>query len=157
MQKKDVIVILDNVRSAFNVGSIFRTCDGAGITKIILSGITPKGDHPKVKKTAIGAENFINWEYINHIDITYLTNLKHKGYKIFSIEQHESSYLINKDSFKKNKKLAIIFGNEISGISRNLLNYSDAIIEIPMFGKKNSLNVATCVGIVLYNLIVFNT
>jgi len=157
MNNKEVIVILDNVRSAFNVGAIFRTCDGAGIKKIILSGITPSGNHPKVKKTALGAENFVCWEYINNIQINYLLNLKTQGYKVFSIEQHESSYPINKDSFKNYKKLVIVFGNEICGISRNILNYSDIILEIPMFGKKNSLNVATCVSIVLYNLIIFNT
>lgn len=144
-----IVVVLDNIRSALNVGAILRTADGAGAEKLILCGITPEISHEKVKKTALGAEEYV--KTVRYKDITNaLSDLKNEGYTIYAIEQHKESILLNIASFSENS--ALIFGNEISGVSPEALNLSDAVIEIPMFGKKNSLNVATTVGIVLYSI-----
>lgn len=145
---KDIIIVLDNIRSVFNVGSIFRTADGAGVKKIILTGITPTPEHQKLKKTALGAENFVEWEYYQDVQ-KYLSKSIENGYKIYSIEQCKSS-IDYRDAELDNKSI-IVFGNEITGVNPEILEISDKILEIPMRGKKNSLNVATTVGIILYN------
>lgn len=152
---KDVIVILDNVRSAHNVGAILRTCDGAKVKKVVFLGITPNHTHPKVKKTALGAEEFLNYENVSNSK-DYILNLKRDNFKIFSIEQTDNCLPISRKTFNDTDKIALVFGNEITGISNNILELSDLILEIPMFGKKNSLNVSTCVGIILYNIIFSN-
>lgn len=145
---KDIVVILDNIRSTFNVGSVFRTSDGAGVKKIYLGGITPGGDHVKVKKTALGAENYVDWEHIKDVkDIIF--KLKGEGYQIISVEQTPNSK--NYKETEISDKAAFIFGNEISGVSPELIELSDLVLELPMRGKKNSLNVSTTAGIILYN------
>lgn len=142
------VVVLDNIRSTFNVGSVFRTADGAGVDKIYLAGITPTPDHAKIKKTALGAEKYVEWEHFKDIrDI--ISKLRSEGFKIYPVEQFSES----KDfrEIDEYERMAFVFGNEITGISHNLLELTDEPIEIPMRGKKNSLNVSTTVGIILYH------
>ena len=145
--KSHVVVVLDNIRSTFNVGSILRTSDGAGVEKLYLCGITPTPDHPKIKKTALGAEDYVKWEHSKNI-LEVIVELRKKKYTIVSVEQSEKA--LDYKSFKYPEKVAFIFGNEISGVSNYIMEDSDAIIDIEMHGKKNSLNVATTVGIILY-------
>lgn len=144
------VVILDNIRSTFNVGSVFRTSDGAGISKIYLVGITPTPDHNKIKKTALGAENYVAWEHVASIE-NLVEKLKNEGFRIYAVEQSKNS--IDYREVKLTDKSAFIFGNEISGVSPQTLNLVDDVLEIPMKGKKNSLNVSTTVGIILYQFI----
>lgn len=144
------VVILDNIRSTFNVGSVFRTSDGAGISKIYLVGITPTPDHNKIKKTALGAENYVDWEHVASIE-NLVEKLKNEGFRIYAVEQSKNS--IDYREVQLTDKSAFIFGNEISGVSPQTLNLVDDVLEIPMKGKKNSLNVSTTVGIILYQFI----
>lgn len=144
------VVILDNIRSTFNVGSVFRTSDGAGISKIYLVGITPTPDHNKIKKTALGAENYVAWEHVASIE-NLVEKLKNEGFRIYAVEQSKNS--IDYREVQLTDKSAFIFGNEISGVSPQTLNLVDDVLEIPMKGKKNSLNVSTTVGIILYQFI----
>lgn len=148
---KEIVVILENIRSAHNVGAILRTADGAGVKKIYLVGITPHSDHPKVKKTSLGAENFIETEYYTSTDQA-IEYLRSQGFKIFSIEQSKDSKKLTKNTFTDFQKICVVFGNELTGISTETMLNSDSVIEIPMLGKKNSLNVSTTVGIILYNI-----
>jgi 23S rRNA (guanosine2251-2'-O)-methyltransferase len=147
---KEVVVILEDVRSTFNVGSVLRTADGAGVSKVYMCGITPDGKHPKVVKTALGAENFIAWEHRKDT-MELLAELKSQGFKLISVEQAENSEDYRKIEY--GEKVAFIFGNEITGVSKEALNISDHVAEIPMLGKKNSLNVSTTTGIILYNAV----
>lgn len=142
------VVILDNIRSTFNVGSIFRTCDGAGVRKIYLIGITPTPEHIKIKKTALGAENYVEWEYRSDLN-SVIDELKNDNFKIYSVEQYKNS--IDYRKLQKPEKSVFIFGNEISGVNPETMEKCDEVLEIPMHGRKNSLNVATTVGIILYH------
>jgi tRNA G18 (ribose-2'-O)-methylase SpoU len=147
----EVVVILDNIRSTFNVGSVLRTGDGAGIKKLYLAGITPTPAHPKIKKTALGAENYLEWEHVsNTLDL--IQKLKQNGFKIISIEQTPSAQ--NYKEVELVGKIAFIFGNEISGVNPEILEASDLHLELPMKGQKNSLNISTTVGIILYHYCV---
>ena len=149
--KKDIAVVLDNVRSALNVGAILRTCDGAGVLELYLCGITPQAGHPRVKKTAIGAENSVQTSYYSNTRDA-INILKKKGFQICAVEQSQNAKPVN---FLENfTKLALIFGNEIAGVAEEIVELSDITVELPMKGKKNSLNIATTVGIVLYYLIL---
>lgn len=147
---KEIVVVLEDVRSTFNVGSVLRTSDGAGVSKVYMCGITPDGKHPKVVKTALGAENFIQWEHVKDTG-ELLFKLKTEGFQIVSVEQSEKSEDYRKINY--GEKIAFVFGNEITGVSEGSLNASDHIAEIPMLGKKNSLNVSTTTGIILYNAV----
>lgn len=147
---KEIVVVLEDVRSTFNVGSVLRTADGAGVSKVYMSGITPDGNHPKVVKTALGAEKFIAWEHTKDT-AELLKSLKNDGYQLIAVEQAENSEDYRKIEFRD--KVAFIFGNEITGVSKATLETSDHVAEIPMLGKKNSLNVSTTTGIILYNAV----
>lgn len=157
----EITVIAHNIRSIFNVGSIFRTCEGFGVSKIILSGYTP---YPKlsddsrlphiankltdqIHKTALGAEMMVNFEYQDTPDLAFL---KREGYTVVALEQDTKSIPINK--FQKPKKIALLLGEEVHGITADLLSQCDNIIEIPMKGKKESFNVSVAAGIALYQL-----
>ena len=150
----EVIVILHNIRSTHNVGSIFRTADAAGATKMYLTGYTPKpvdrfGRPQKdIAKTALGAHEYVSWETGDIRNV--LKNLKKEGFSIISIEQDERSVAL--DDFKTLPKMALILGNEVRGVSKQLRDKSDYIVEIPMHGKKESLNVSVTAGIVLFSL-----
>ena len=147
-QRLAFTVILNNVRSLYNVGSIFRTADGVGVEKIFLCGITGSPPHKQISKTALGAENQIPWEYREDV-ISVIHELKEQGYQILLLEQIENS--IWYDEFKPTAPICLVIGNEITGISDQLISYCDQAIEIEMQGLKNSLNVAVAFGIVAYH------
>ena len=146
--KLAVTVVLDNIRSAHNVGSIFRTVDGLGIQQIYLCGITARPPHKEINKSAIGATNSVSWEY--HEDISdILTTLK-SDHCLIGIEQTTESKELTKFDFPKSEKLVLIFGNEVDGISENILPLLDHSLELAQFGTKHSFNVAVCAGMVLW-------
>ncbi|MEX0877542.1 MAG: TrmH family RNA methyltransferase [Candidatus Spechtbacterales bacterium] len=154
-----MIVVLNNIRSMHNVGSIFRTADAVGVEKIYLCGFTPspldefKKVRPQIAKVALGAENNVSWEKHPKTHIV-LDNLKKEGYKIFAVEQHPDSVPYNKIKLteKQAQKIVVVFGHEINGISEAILKRADKILEIPMLGEKESLNVSVTFGIVVYAL-----
>jgi tRNA G18 (ribose-2'-O)-methylase SpoU len=149
--KKQLVVLLDDVRSMNNVGSIFRTCDCLGIGQIYLCGITGSPPHRDIYKTSLGAENSIDWEY--HEDIETLINtLKSENYIIAGLEQTDKSIDI-RNFDPQSKPVAIIVGNEVEGISDKALALCDEILEIPQFGTKHSFNVAVSCGIAFWELI----
>ena len=149
-KKTSAIVILDNIRSIHNVGSIFRTSDSFLIEKIIISGYTATPDNSKMEKTALGSSDSVDWEYSEDIIYT-IEKLKRKGTKVVSIEQADKSLKI--ESFKpvRDHKYAFIFGNEVDGIQDEIIKISDEVVEIPQVGTKHSLNVSVAAGIVLWD------
>ena len=148
-----IYLVLNNIRSLHNVGAIFRTADGAGVEKIFLTGYTPTpyDFFGKIKKdfqkTALGAEKSVDWARVQNIH-TLIKRLKKDKFQIVSLEQSKNSIDIRK--FKPRKNLALILGNEVGGIPKSVLKKSDAVLEIPMFGKKESLNVSVAAGVALY-------
>ena len=148
-EKLPVTVILDSVRSMHNVGSIFRTSDGFAVEKICLCGITAQPPHREIEKTALGATQSIEWAYYN--DITQaIKELKAKGYEIIAIEQASTSIMLNEFAPSSNK-YALIFGNEVNGVSDEAMKLIDHCIEIPQFGTKHSFNIVVSAGIVLWD------
>ena len=149
-KKTSAIVILDNIRSIHNVGSIFRTSDSFLIEKIIISGYTATPENPKMEKTALGSSDSVDWEYTEDI-IETIEKLKKRGTRIISVEQADKS--INIENFKpvRDNKYAFIFGNEVDGIQDDIINVSDEVVEIPQVGTKHSLNVSVAAGIVLWD------
>ncbi len=149
--KLQIVIVLDNVRSLNNVGSIFRTADSFRIEKIHLCGITGVPPHREIQKTALGATESVDWQYFSST-IDSVTQLRSDGYEIVAVEQAENSINLKNYTVNKEKKLALVFGNEINGISDNIINEVDGCVEIPQFGTKHSFNVAVSVGIVLWHL-----
>jgi tRNA G18 (ribose-2'-O)-methylase SpoU len=156
-----MVVILHNIRSLYNVGAIFRTADAAGIEKLYLSGITPTPYdsfnrlRSKLTKVSLGAEKYITWEKVKSTS-KLIEKLKRDGYQVFAIEQANGSipyYKVKIDSKRKRKFLALVVGSEVNGLPLAILRRVHKILEIPMFGKKESLNVAVALGIVIYSLI----
>ena len=148
---KDFVVICDGLRSLHNVGSVFRTADGAGIDKVYLCGITGMPDTQKhqrqISKVALGAQDYVKWEYVKQ-SWRLVEKLKKEGYQIVSLEQTSES--ISYTKFKPKFPLALIIGNEGKGVKKSLLSRSNKIIDIPMHGRKESLNVSVAFGIVAY-------
>ena len=149
-KKTAAIVILDNIRSIHNVGSIFRTSDSFLIEKIIISGYTATPENDRMKKTALGSSDSVDWEYSDDI-IQTIKKLKKKDVKIISIEQADESLKIEKFNPVSGTKYAFIFGNEVDGVSDDIINVSDEVVEIPQVGTKHSLNVSVAAGIVLWD------
>lgn len=149
-QKIPVIAVLDNIRSAVNVGSVFRTADAFAIEKIILCGISATPPNREITKTAIGATESVLWEHIASIKDA-VAKLKADGYTIIGIEQTDQSISLDKYDYSF-EKIAVIFGNEVDGISDEILEDLDLSIEIPQNGTKHSLNVSVCAGIILWEL-----
>ena len=154
----EIVVVLQNIRSLHNVGSVFRTADAAGVNKLYLCGITPtpvnKLGHPepKLAKAALGAEKYIPWEK-HRSPAILIKKLKSLGYRIYAVEQDKKSTSYTKIKPSKNAKIALVLGNEVKGLPKNLLALADKILEIPMHGKKESLNVSVAFGIVVFQLI----
>jgi len=148
--KTPIIIVLDNIRSAYNVGSIFRTSDAFLLSGIYLCGITPKPPHKEIRKTALGANESVDWKYFKNTSES-IKDLKSKNYTIISIEQVEKGENLNNFTPKKEKKYALIFGNEIKGVSQEIVDLSDECIEIPQYGTKHSLNVGVSVGIIVWD------
>ena len=151
-KKKPLIVVLDNVRSMYNVGAVLRSADAFLVEKVYLCGITPTPPHREIRKTAIGAEESVDWEAReNSLDL--IRELKEKGYRILSIEQTEGSTML--DEFSHNDKpCAVVFGHEVEGVNQEIVNESEAALEIPQYGTKHSLNISVAAGIVMYKLAV---
>ena len=149
--KTPVIVILDNIRSAHNVGSIFRTCDAFLIDKIILCGITAIPPNKEIRKTALGSSESVDWRYYKNTE-EVIMKLKKKDYQIIAVEQANKSIKLESFRPENEKRYAIIFGNEIKGISQKIIDNSDSVIEIPQFGTKHSLNVSVSAGIVIWDI-----
>jgi tRNA G18 (ribose-2'-O)-methylase SpoU/DNA-directed RNA polymerase subunit RPC12/RpoP len=146
----EIAVLLDNIRSAFNVGSIFRTADGAGVQKMILSGITPPPDHPGARKTALGAELYIPWEQ-SWSALETCEQYKKVGYQIIVLEKTSSAVPISGlDSRISEKPMLLVVGNEINGVDPEILTMAHQVIYIPMYGTKESLNVSVAFGICVY-------
>ena len=148
-KKIPLIVVLDNVRSALNVGSVFRTSDAFAVEKIYLCGITAKPPHKEILKTAIGATDSVEWEYEKDVTET-VKKLKSDGCSIFGIEQTSDTVFLQDVDLQGVTKAVIVLGNEVMGVSDALLPLLDAAVEIPQFGTKHSLNVSVCGGIVIW-------
>jgi tRNA G18 (ribose-2'-O)-methylase SpoU len=147
--KYPVRVLLDNVRSLNNIGSVFRTCDAFLVEGIILCGITACPPHREISKTALGATESVTWEYIQDTPEA-IRKLKDQGYRILAVEQTVHACMLNKFNVSQNEKYVIIFGHEINGVDQEVVNLCDGVIEIPQHGTKHSLNVAVSAGIVLW-------
>lgn len=150
-KKAPFILILDNVRSQSNIGSIFRTADAFAIEAIYLCGITASPPHREIQKTALGATETVAWSYFQNTTEAVM-KLKESGYKIVGVEQAEGSVALDDFNIGSDKKYALIFGHEINGVSQEVLNICDNCVEIPQFGTKHSFNIAISVGIVLWEL-----
>jgi 23S rRNA (guanosine2251-2'-O)-methyltransferase len=150
-EKMPVVIVLDNIRSLNNIGSVFRTADAFRVEKIYLCGITGTPPHREIHKTALGATDSVNWIYIEKT-LKAINVLKELGYKIVAVEQMEKSINLHLYRTIKSEKLALIFGNEINGISEDILPNIDLCLEIPQFGTKHSFNIAVSAGIVLWQL-----
>lgn len=148
--KLPVAVVLDNVRSMHNIGSIFRTSDGFAVEQVCLCGITAQPPHREIEKTALGATQSINWIYYA-TPLQAVEALRTQGYKIIAIEQAENSIMLNTFAPAPNEKYALIFGNEVNGVSDEVMQNIDACIEIPQFGTKHSFNIVVSAGIVLWD------
>ncbi len=148
--KLPVVVVLDNVRSMHNIGSIFRTSDGFAVEKICLCGITARPPHREIEKTALGATQSMDWAYYENVNDA-LTELKTLGYKVIAVEQVENSIQLNDYYPVMSEKYALIFGNEVQGVSDEAMKMIDLCIEIPQFGTKHSFNIVVSAGIVLWD------
>lgn len=148
-EKMPVTIVLDNIRSLNNVGSVFRTSDGLKVEKIILCGITATPPNKEIHKTALGAEDAVVWEYFKNTEDA-VSELREQGCIICSIEQVENSVLLPNFEPQKDKHYAFILGNEVKGVQQKVVNMSDMSIEIPQFGTKHSFNVSVTAGIVLW-------
>ncbi|MET2986255.1 RNA methyltransferase [Aureibaculum conchae] len=150
-KKTPLIVILDNIRSLNNIGSVFRTSDAFLIEKIYLCGITAQPPHKDIHKTALGATETVDWGYMEDT-LTLVEKLKTENIEIASIEQTENSIELQNFKPAKGKKLAVIFGNEVKGVQQNVVSASNYCIEIPQYGTKHSLNISVSCGVVLWDL-----
>lgn len=152
-EKTPLILVLDNVRSALNVGSAFRTADGFALQKIYLCGITAQPPHKEILKTAIGATDSVDWEYVED-PTEAVQKLKAEGWEVWAVEQAENSTSLEQFHPNKNSKIAVVFGNEVTGVADEVMDIVDGALEIPQFGTKHSLNISVCVGIVAWDLFV---
>ncbi|MCX6253327.1 MAG: RNA methyltransferase [Bacteroidia bacterium] len=150
-EKSPIVIVLDNVRSQSNVGSIFRTADAFITEAIYLCGITAKPPHREIQKTALGATESVAWKYFAETSDA-VRELKDKGYKIIGIEQVAGSVELQDMQVEKGVKYALVFGHEVNGVDQDILNFCDLCVEIPQFGTKHSFNIAISVGIVLWEL-----
>ena len=156
--KIEAVVVLDNIRSTFNVGSIFRTSDALGVKEIILGGTTPAPtdrfgrERQDIAKVALGAEKSVAWKYEKDV-LSVIKKLKKEGYQIIVVEQAENSVDYKKVKINKNKKVVFVMGAEVEGVSEEILRLADIIAEIPMLGQKESLNVSVSFGVALFRIL----
>lgn len=150
-KKTPIIIVLDDIRSLHNIGSFFRTCDAFLIEKIYLCGITATPPHKEIHKTALGATETVEWEYYKDI-MNVIDRLKSENVKIISLEQVEGSLMLNDFEVNTGTKYALIFGNEVKGVQQQVVDSSDAVVEIPQLGTKHSLNVSVSGGIVIWDV-----
>lgn len=150
-EKTPLIVVLDNVRSLHNVGSVFRTSDAFRVEAVYLCGITACPPHAEIHKTALGAEDTVRWVYYKDT-LEAVTLLKQQGYVVCAVEQAEGSIMLDKVELDKSKRYAVILGNEVKGVEQSVVDHCDCCIEIPQYGTKHSLNVSVTAGIVIWDL-----
>ncbi len=150
--KNPIVLVLDNIRSLNNVGSAFRTADAFLLEAVCLCGVTGTPPNPEIHKTALGATDTVNWKHYK-TTLECIEDLKRSGYTICSIEQAERATMLNDFTTEKDKKYALVFGNEVYGVEQEVINKSDQVIEIPQFGSKHSLNVSVTIGIVCWELV----
>jgi 23S rRNA (guanosine2251-2'-O)-methyltransferase len=151
-EKIPVVAVLENIRSAYNVGSVFRTADAFLIEAIYITGYSPVPPHKEIKKTALGAEDSVDFLYFSNATLA-VQALKQKGYKVYAVEQVESSISLEHFTVTDEEKVAVIFGNEVTGVEASTIALCDGCIEIPQLGMKHSLNIATAAGVVLWEII----
>ncbi len=151
-EKTPLTIVLDDVRSLNNIGSVFRTADAFLIEKIYLCGITAAPPNKEIHKTALGATDTVEWKHFDSIQ-NALSELKQQKTQIWSIEQVESAVMLNEFEVKENLKYAFIFGNEVKGVSQQAIELSDGCVEIPQLGTKHSLNIAVSVGLVVWDFV----
>lgn len=149
--KLPVIAVLENIRSAYNVGSVFRTADAFLLEGIYICGYTAFPPHKEIKKTALGAEETVHWKHFKNI-ADAIHDLRNIGYKVYAIEQAKGSLMLNNLQFGK-EKIAVVFGNEVTGVDQATIENCDGCIEIPQLGMKHSLNVSVAAGVVLWELV----
>lgn len=149
VKKLPIVILLDNVRSLHNVGSAFRTADAFRIEKIYLTGITGTPPHREIQKTALGATESVDWEYYESAEVL-TSRLRNEGYKIIVVEQTTESVPLNKLDPVNGEKYCLVFGNEVDGVSEDVIALANKAIEIPQSGTKHSINVSVCVGIVMW-------
>ena len=151
VKKTPIIIILDNIRSLNNIGSVFRTSDAFLIEKIYLCGITATPPHKDINKTALGSTDTVAWEHVEDTN-QLIENLKLDHIKICSIEQAENATMLNNFKVETNTTYALVFGNEVKGVQQSIVSNSDAVIEIPQFGTKHSLNISVSCGVVVWDV-----
>ena len=151
-EKTPVIAVLENIRSAYNVGSVFRTADAFLLEAIYITGYTCTPPHKEIKKTALGAEDSVEWKHFANA-AEAIVQLKKNGYKVYAVEQVVNSIMLHEVAFISVEKIAVIFGNEVSGVELETIKLCDGCIEIPQFGTKHSLNIATAAGVVLWEIV----
>ena len=152
IEKTSITVVLDNIRSCNNIGSVFRTSDALLIEKVILCGITATPPNKEIHKTALDAEKSVPWEYLEETE-TAVNRLKENGYQVFAVEQVENSIMLPDFMPEKTGKLALVFGNEVKGVQQSVVDLCHGAIEIPQFGTKHSFNISVSAGIVLWDLV----
>lgn len=151
-EKIPVIVVLENIRSAYNVGSVFRTSDAFLVEAIYITGYSAKPPHKEIKKTALGAQETVDWKHFPSAKEA-LEELRNNGFKVLAVEQVENSIKLHQLNWIGKNKLAVVFGNEVSGVEQSTIELCDGCLEIPQLGMKHSLNIATAAGVVLWELV----
>ncbi len=150
-EKMPLVVVLDNIRSLHNIGSVFRTSDAFRIACIYLCGITAVPPHPEMHKTALGAEFTVDWKYVDNA-VETVDNLRQAGYTVYAVEQAEGSVMLDQLALDRTRKYAVVLGNEVKGVQQEVIDHCDGCIEIPQYGTKHSLNVSVTAGIVIWDL-----
>ncbi len=151
--KTPIVVVLDNIRSLNNIGSVFRTADAFLIEAIFLCGVSGTPPHKDIQRTALGSTESVNWQYFG-TTAEAVTALKNDGYKVCAIEQAEGAVMLNEFELTPKRKTALVFGNEVKGVEQQVIDQCDTVIEIPQIGTKHSLNISVSVGVVLWDLFV---
>jgi 23S rRNA (guanosine2251-2'-O)-methyltransferase len=154
-EKNPVIAVLENIRSAYNVGSVFRTADAFLIESIFITGYTAKPPHKEITKTALGAQDSVDWKYFETTKEA-IEHLKKNGYKVYAVEQVTDSISLERLSYLSFNEIAFVFGNEVSGLEHETISLCDGCVEIPQFGMKHSLNISVAAGIVLWEALKKN-
>ena len=151
-EKTPIIRILENIRSAYTVGSVFRTSDAFLIQAIYIIGYSAKPPHKEIKKTALGAEETVSWKYFKTSEEA-IAEARQEGFNVYAAEQAEGSFKLNAIGFEPDEKIAVVFGNEVTGVEETTIALCDGCLEIPQLGMKHSLNIATAAGVVLWELV----
>ncbi|MCD2422888.1 RNA methyltransferase [Niabella pedocola] len=151
-EKMPIVVVLENIRSAYNVGSVFRTCDAFRVEAIYITGYSAKPPHKEIKKTALGAEESVHWAHFANAGEAIAT-LRESDYTILAVEQVAQSTMLHRLNWNGQEKIAVVFGNEVTGVEQSTIALCDGCLEIPQLGMKHSLNIATAAGVVLWELV----